>query len=274
MKKVQLSHEAGKHAIIWAILGFSFFPLYVMLVISFKNNSQFIESHFLPTFPLHPENWVHGWNIVKGYIANSIFVAVLSVITMLITAIMGAFVFARYKFRGKTILWYLFLCLLFMPGIVNLVPEFIIMRELDLLNSLIGLAIVYTVGGQVFCMFVLRNFIEDIPEDLFEAAEVDGAGVIHQIRHIVLPMSGGILSALAIMRFLVSWNTFIPALVYINAEYKQLIPVGLMRLDGEYVKQWGEMMAGYSIAAVPLVIIFLFTMRLFAKGLTAGAVKG
>jgi multiple sugar transport system permease protein len=87
-------------------------------------------------------------------------------------------------------------------------------------------------------------------------------------------MSGSILATLAILRFLGAWNNFIQPMIFISDEYKQLIPVGLMRLDGEYVKQWGEMMAGYSIAAIPLVLIFLFTMRLFVKGLTAGAIKG
>ena len=91
---------------------------------------------------------------------------------------------------------------------------------------------------------------------------------------IVVPMSGSILATLAILQFLGAWNNFIQPMIFIADEYKQLIPVGLMRLDGEYVKQWGEMMAGYSIAAIPLVLIFLFTMRLFVKGLTAGAVKG
>jgi len=118
-------------------------------------------------------------------------------------------------------------------------------------NSLMGLSVLYTVGGQVFCIFVLRNFIEEIPQDLFEAAQVDGAGPFKQIFNIVIPMSGSILATLAILRFLGCWNDFITPLVFISDEYKQLIPVGLMRLDGEY-----------------------FTMRLFVKGLSAGAVKG
>jgi ABC-type glycerol-3-phosphate transport system permease component len=187
---------------------------------------------------------------------------------------MSAFVFARYDFPGKTLLWYLLIGLLFMPGIMNLVPLFVLMKKLSLLNSLMGLIVLYTVGGQVFCVFVLRNFIEEIPDDLFEAAEVDGAGPLQQIFRIVVPMSGSILATLAIMRFLGSWNNFIQPLIFITDDFRQLIPVGLMRLDGEYVKQWGQMMAGFSIAAIPLVLIFLFTMRLFVRGLTAGAIKG
>lgn len=274
MKKTETSHEVAKHGLICFVLLFAFFPLYVMLVIAFKNNTQFVQNPFLPTFPLQWENWTYGWSLVSSYIANSILVSTVSVILTLVTALMAAFVFARYAFWGKTFLWYALLGLLFMPGIMNLVPLFILMRDLNLLNSLMGLIILYAVGGQVFCVFVLRNFIEEIPKDLFEAAQVDGASPIQQIFTIVVPMSGSILATLAILQFLNAWNNFIQPLVFITDEYKQLIPVGLMRLDGEYVKEWGQMMAGFSIAAIPLVLIFLFTMRLFVRGLTAGAVKG
>jgi len=274
MKKIQRTHEVSKHFLICFVLLFAFFPLYVMLVISLKDNNQFLASPFGLSFPLRWENWVIGWNLVNSYIANSILVAVLGVTGALVTALLSAYVFARYEFPGKTILWYLLLGLLFMPGIMNLVPLFILMRNLNLLNSLLGLATLYAVGGQVFCVFVLRNFIEDIPEDLFEAAEVDGAGAFQQVFRIVVPMSGSILGTLAILQFLGAWNNFIQPLIFISDEYKQLLPVGLMRLDGQYVKQWGEMMAGFSIAAIPLVLIFIFTMRLFVKGLTAGAIKG
>ena len=272
--KTKRSHEISKHVLVCFVLLFAIFPLYVMLAISFKDNTQFVQNPFGVTFPLHWENWAYGWDLVQSYIANSILVSVVSVLLTLTTALLAAFVFARYTFFGKSFLWYALLGLLFMPGIMNLVPLFVLMRDLNLLNSLTGLIILYAVGGQVFCVFVLRNFIEEIPQDLFEAAQVDGASPLQQIWNIVIPMSGSILGTLAILQFLGAWNNFIQPLVFITDEYKQLIPVGLMRLDGEYVKEWGKMMAGFTISAIPLVIIFLFTMRLFVKGLTAGAVKG
>ena len=274
MTPTQKRREATKHGLIWFVLFFAFLPLYIMLVISLKDNAQFVRNRWFPTLPFHWENWRFGWQLVNSYIANSILVSTLAVAATLVTALLSAFVFARYRFPGKTILWYLLLGLLFMPGIMNLVPLFALMKKLSLLNSLTGLAILYTVGGQVFCVFVLRNFIEDIPGELFEAAQVDGAGPLQQVFTIVVPMSGSILATLAILRFLGCWNNFIMPLIFISDGYKQLIPVGLMRLDGEYVKQWGQMMAGFTIAAIPLVLIFLFTMRLFVRGLTAGAIKG
>lgn len=266
--------EIAKHALVAFVLLFAFFPLYITFIISFKTNSQFAVSPFVPTLPLHLENWAIGWQTISGYIANSVFVSVLAVVMTLIPALLAAFVFARYRFPGKALLWYALLGLLFMPGIMNLVPLFTLVRDMGMLNSMLALSTLYAVGGQVFCVFVLRNFIEDMPQDLFEAAQVDGASPVQQIRSLVIPMSGSILGTLAILRFLQCWNSFILPLVLLSSEYKQLIPVGLMRLDGEYIKLWGPMMASFSIAAIPLIIIFLFTMRLFVKGLTAGAVKG
>ncbi len=263
-----------KHLLIWSVLIFAFFPLCIMFVISFKDNTQFVHAPFNFTFPLHLENWSHGFSIIAPHIGNSIFVATISVVLTLLTALCSAYVFARYDFPFKSVLWYALLGLLFMPGIMNLVPLFIIMRDLSLLNSLFGLSLIYATGGQVFCVFVLRNFIEEIPQDLFEAAQIDGATPWQQIWNVVVPMSGSILSTLAILRFITCWNNFIHPLVFINDRSKQLIPVALMELDGEYVKQWGEMMATFSIAAIPLVLIFLFSMRLFVKGIGAGAIKG
>jgi ABC-type glycerol-3-phosphate transport system permease component len=266
--------EIAKHGLVVFVLLFAFVPLYVTLVISFKNNEQFARHPFVPTLPLHAANWLQGWDTISGCVANSIYVSVLSVVLTLVPALMAAYVFARYRFPGKTLLWYLLLGLLFMPGIMNLVPLFVLLKHLNMLNALLTLSVLYAVGGQVFSVFVLRNFIEEIPPDLFDAAEADGATPLQQIRYLVVPMSGSILATLAILRFLQAWNSFILPLVILSDEYKQLIPVGLMRLDGEYVKLWGPMMASFSIAAIPLVLIFLFTMRLFVKGLTAGAIKG
>lgn len=271
--KTPRAPERFKHAAILGVLAFAFFPLYAMLVISLKTNDQFAAQPLLPTPPFHWENWALGWELIRHYAANSFGVSLAAVTATLAFALCTAYVFARYTFRGKSLLWYLLLGVLFMPGIMNLVPLFILVRDLNLLNTLSGLVVLYTAGGQVFCVFILRNFIEDLPDDLFEAAEMDGAGPLQVIGHVIVPLSGSILSTLAILRFIASWNDFIEPMIFLTDEYKQLLPVGLMRLDGEQVKQWGQLMAGFAIAAIPLVFIFIFTMRLFVKGLTAGAVK-
>jgi ABC-type glycerol-3-phosphate transport system permease component len=154
------------------------------------------------------------------------------------------------------------------------VPLFMLLKKLNFLNTFYALIVVYVAGGQVVQIYVLRNFIEDIPEDLFDAATVDGANALQQVYHIVLPMSGSIMGTLGILQFIGIWNDYILPLVVMRDDNMLTLAVGLVRMDSEYVKDWGALMAGYGIASIPMVLIFLFTMRLFVKGLGAGAVKG
>lgn len=275
--KIDKRKEAFKHLVLWGVLFFAFFPLYLMVVISFKDNVQFTNNRwfFDPVSTWHWENWSKAWETVSGYIANSIVVSVTAVVLCLAMAIPTAYVLARYKFLGRGVLYYILVGSMFLPGTAaTLVATFMLLKAFHLINSLWALIILGAIGGQVVCVFILRQFIEDIPKELFESARLDGAGHLRQITTIVIPMSGSVLGTLSIMQFIASWNNLILPLLVLRDEEKFTIPVGLMRLDGEYVKQWGELMAGYSLAAIPLVILFLFTMRLFVKGLTAGAVKG
>ena len=266
--------ELNKHSYVWFILFFAFLPLYVMLNISFKDNTQFVTNPWLPSFPLHWENWAMGWQVVKGYIANTVVVTVTATAASLFIGTLAAYFFARYRMPLSRLLWSLFMVLLLMPMVANLLPLFKLMKSLHLLNSLWLLIVLGTTSGQIIVIYIMRGFIEDIPRDLFESAEIDGATHMQQIRHIVLPLSGSILSTLAILNFIGRWNEFILPLVMIRDQRLQTIAVGLARLDAEYVKQWGVTMAAFSISSIPLILLFIFTMRLFVRGLSAGALKG
>ena len=222
----------------------------------------------------HWENWTKAWDTVGTYIFNTIVVAVTAVLLALCCSIAAGFFFARYRMPGTSVLWYFFLVLMLMPGVANLVPLFILLRDLNLINSLFALIILGISGAQVVQIFILRNFIEEIPQDMFDAADVDGASPFRQVLYIVLPMSGSVISTLAILQFISVWNDFLLPFIAIRDDSLLTLAAGLIKLDGEYVKQWGEMMAGYSLASLPLVVIFLFTMRLFVRGISAGAIKG
>lgn len=265
-----------KHAILWCFILIELFPLYMMLQVSFKDNTAFIENPWIPSNPLDWiwANWVFGIKLIGPYIANTIFVAVSGTVGTLVCALLGAYFFGRYKMPGGNVLWGVFMVLMMLPTIANLVPLFSLLKELSLLNTLWALILVGMAGAQAFNLFVLRNFIEEIPKDLFEAAEMDGAGHLAQLRHVVIPMSGSIIGTLAILAFLGKWNEFLLPLIVLRDKELFTLGVGLIYLDGEYVKQWGQIMAAYFIASVPLIIIFLFTMRLFVRGLSQGAIKG
>lgn len=276
-KKPTKLAEGIKIGYVVFVLFFAFVPLFVMVVVSFKTNEQFINN---PWFFDHPsdwnwENWAIAWDSVGGYIWNSIFVSVTGSAITLVIVLMCSYAIARYNFPGKNIVFYTVIATMFIPGTVAaLVTLFDLLMRLNLVNSLWALVTMAAVGGQVIGVFILRNFIEDIPKELFESAQIDGAGHFSQIWHIILPMAASIISVIVILDFLASWNNVILPLLILRDDELLTIPVGLFRLDGEYVKQWGQLMAGYTISSIPLLLLFLFSMRLFVKGLSAGAVKG
>jgi ABC-type glycerol-3-phosphate transport system permease component len=192
----------------------------------------------------------------------------------LVVAVFAAYVFGRYRVPGGKVIWSLVLVLMLMPGVANLIPLFTLMKRLKLLNSLLGLSIVGAAGGQIICLYVLRNFIEDMPKEFFECARIDGASHFQQVIHVVVPQAGGIISTLAILRFVGAWNSFILPLITIRDPERLPLAVGLYHLQGAYVKQWGPLMSAYFISAVPLVVLFAFTMRFFIRGISEGAIKG
>lgn len=273
-KAKSIVNELMKHAFILFILGLSLFPLYVMLTISGKTNAQFAGNPWTFMFPFHWENFGSAWGNVSGYIFNTIFICITSIIMTFFLSLNAAFFFARYKMPASKFLWYFFLLLMLMPGAANLITLFKIIKDFGLLNSFLALIIVNVTGGQILQIYILKNFIEEIPQDLFDAAEVDGASMFQQVYNIVLPMSGSILSTLGILQFMGIWNDYILPMIVLRDDNMLPLAVGLVRMDSEYVKEWGNLMAGYTIASIPMVLIFIFTMRLFVKGLAAGAVKG
>lgn len=222
----------------------------------------------------HFSNWRFGVKLIGPFIANTVFVAVSGTLATVGLAVLGAYFFARYRMPLSGVLWSAFLVLMLLPSVVNLVPLFMQLKQFSLLNTLTALIVVGVASGQAFNMLVLRGFIEDLPKDLFEAAEIDGAGHFQQIIHIVIPMAGSIIGTLAILAFLGKWNDFLLPLIVLRDKELFTLGVGLIYLDGEYVKQWGQIMAAYFIAAIPLIVLFLFCMRLFVRGLSAGAIKG
>ncbi len=266
--------EFTKHLIIIAALFFAFIPFYLMLNISLKDNEQFFQNPWLPSLPFHWENYVYGWNYIGMKIFNTAFVAVTTTVFTIAFAVIGAYFFARFKMPGSKILFLVFTLLMMYPGVANMVPMFKLITSLGLYNSYLALILPGIAGGQAFNIYVLRNFIEDIPQDLFDAIEIDGGSILQQIWHIVVPMSMPIIGTLGILTIIGQWNNFISPLLYIRDDNMQVLSVSLLYLDGEYTKQWGQLMAGYTVASLPLVVMFLFCMKLFVRGLSAGAIKG
>jgi len=159
-----------------------------------------------------------------------------------------------------------------LPGILGLIPRFILIVQLGLVNSLWGLILVYW-AWQVFMIFVLRTFLQSLPEELFEAARMDGAGHLQLYWHVAVPLSTPVLSVLAILNVLQTWNDYIWPLLVIRENALRTIPLGLVYLKSAPIPDPGAEMASYVIASLPLLAMFVFTMRTFVQGLTTGAIK-
>ncbi|MEI8196261.1 MAG: ABC transporter permease subunit [Phycisphaerae bacterium] len=266
--------RACKHSFIWFVLATAYLPLYLMLIVSLKNNIQYYNAPAVITYPLHFENWQTAWEAVIPALANSIFITTASTVLTLLLALSAAYFFARVKVPGSTLLWNALLLLMMMPTIANLVPLFRLLISLNLVNTLTALVAVGAAGGQVFAIFMLRNFVADLPQDLFEAAEIDGASHLRQMFTIVAPLSGPILGVVGIMHAIGQWNDFVLPLIVMRDHARLPVMVQLLRMAGEYIKLWGPLMAGYALASIPIIILFVVSMRLFTRGLTEGAVKG
>lgn len=248
-------------------------PLIMAFFISFKTIPQFARDPFILTFPLHWENYTLAWEIVQQFIFNSIIVSGTTVIGVLILASLSGYAFAILDFPGKEILFYLVLALMMVPSAMTLIPSFVLVKDLRLLNTYWAMILPWIASGQVFAMFILRTYFQALPKELFDAARIDGATEWQGYYYLALPMSKSMLGVAAILNILGTWNNLIwPSLTVTKQSLLTLTP-GLWTYQSEYFTRYGFMMAGLLIGSIPIVILFLFTSRWFVEGLTSGAIK-
>ena len=260
------------HGALWLLLLLTLAPFGLMLVRSFKSFAQAMQTDLLPSLPLHYGGYFRAWDAIHQYAFNSLLVTASSLVGALLFASISSYVFGRCNFPGRTVLFYSLISLMMLPGILGLIPRLILIVRLGMINSLWGLILVYW-ASQVFMIFVLRTFVESLPEELFEAARIDGAGHLQLYWHITVPLSAPVLSVLAILNVLQNWNDYIWPLLVIRENALRTIPLGLVYLKSAPIPDPGAEMASYVLASLPLLVLFVFTMRSFVQGLTTGALK-
>ena len=271
------SRTGFRQGTIYTVLGIfallMLFPFYFMIQTSGKDNGQFNTQYWLPTFPWHWDNYGQVAPIIAHYMLNSVIVTVASTLGVMVVATLAAYAFARMDFRGRTILYYSVIALLAIPPILTLVPMFIIVRGFNMIDTLWGLIIPYIATGEALAIFVLRTFFAGLPNELFEAATIDGASPIQSFVRIALPLVRPALGTVAVIQLLAVWNDYIWPLLVVTDDSVKTLTVGLVGLHGRFQTPWGELMAGYTLASLPVLIVFFFTVRQFITGLTSGALK-
>lgn len=255
------------------ILLMTFFPFIFMVITSFKNNYQFYHNFWLPEFPLELDNYKKGFGELKGYLFNSLFITATSILGIVVFSTTAGFVFARYKFPLREFLYYLLISMMMIPATLMLIPSFVWVDQLGLIDTYWVMILPYVAGGQIMGIYLLRSFFEQIDNGLFEAAQVDGAGTLRQLWHVAIPLAKPIVGVVVIVSALAVWNNFIWPLVTTSSEDVMVLTVGMLRYMGRHANVYGRTFAGYTISAIPLGIMFMFCTRLFMKGITSGALK-
>ena len=206
------------------------------------------------------------------WLLNTVFMAVASMILTCITAAMAGYALAKKRFVGRTIMFSLIVCAMALPKQVILIPLLREMSSLELYNTI--WAVIFPIVGWPFGVFLMKQFAEGIPGEMMEAARIDGAGEWKTFYTIALPLIKPGIGALAIFTFINSWNDYFMQLIMLSSTDTLTISLGIAKLQAENATDFGLIMAGASLAAIPIIIVFLVFQKYFTKGITMGAVKG
>ena len=268
---------AGKVLILTFFLLIVVLPLYWMIITSFKTNAEIVNVHEITFFPrsFTLDNYV---DLFKQYdygtmLKNSVVMSVTTGVVVTLFAIFGGYGMARYRFKGKGGMNLFFLLTQMVPGILVTIPIYVFYSKVGLINTSMGLIILFVIGNIPFTSITMRSFFERIPASLEEASWVDGCSRMSGIIRIVLPiMLPGIVSVF-IFAFIGAWNDLMTGTIFISSSKLWTIPVGLKSMIGKYSVPWGTLMAGGVMAMLPTSIMFVFMQKYIVEGLTSGSVK-
>lgn len=264
----------------WATLAlvvvFTLVPLFTTVVGGFKSVGELRVSPFAL-----PQSWntSNFQQILTGTtffqsLGNSLFIALSTVALSILLASMTAFAFAHIRFFGRQFLMsFLMLGLLF-PAATAILPLFIKLRDLGLLDTHLGIIITQVAYSLSFSILLFHNFFSQLPKELIEAARMDNCGYVRVYWYITLPLSLPIIATVGVFAFVSSWNNFLLPLIMLNSQDKYTWPLGIMQFQGEFMTDWPKILAYLTLTIIPAIAFFLLAQRYIISGLTGGAVKG
>ena len=257
------------------VLVFSLFPVFVMVSTAFDARANDGSRNLLPTdFTLDNFRFVLDEGNFTTYLRNSVIVALATVLISSAVALLASVAVARFKFTFRSAVLMLILVVQMVPLEALVIPLFLQAKNLQLLNHLIGLVVVYVAFSLPFAIWTLRGFVAAIPVEIEEAAYVDGASWSRMFWSILFPLVAPGLVATSVFSFIMAWNEFIFAITFMNDESKYTVAAGLRQFFTQYSTDWGAVMAGSTIITLPVMLFFVAVQRRLATGLAAGAVKG
>lgn len=251
-------------------------PFLYMLSTSFKPNALALT--WPPRFIPHPAtliNYTQAWgaNAFARYFTNSLLVACASTISTTLLAALAAYAFARFRFPGRQVLFWLLMLGLMVPGVVILIPQYLVATRLHLNDSLPGLVVFYIGAGVALNTFLLRGFFAGLAPELDEAMEVEGAGPMRRFLALYLPLSRPALATSAVFSFLAAWDEYSWAVTSINDPARYTLPIAIAQFQGQHATSWGLVFAASVIAMIPVLVVYALAQRHIVTGLQAGALK-
>ncbi|MCY4465138.1 MAG: carbohydrate ABC transporter permease [Chloroflexi bacterium] len=250
-------------------------PIVWVFASALKSNKEIRENPLALPSEWHFQNYVEAWfgASFDQYFFNSIFITVTSVAIVLFLSSLAAYAFAKMRFPGNQMIFFVFLIGMAFPLSAKLGPLLSLMYELNLANSRFGLILVYVAGSLPFAILMLRAFFQGFPQELEDSAALDGCNRFQFYWRILLPLSKPSLMALGIFVFMGTWNEFFQALLLINEDSKRTLPLGLTAFQDEYFTDFALSFAGINITAVPVIIVYIMFQRNLIEGITVGSLK-
>jgi len=267
-----------KHAGLIAVSLVMIYPLIWLVVSSFKPNDEIFRNLSIFTTNLTVENYVNGWNDLQfpfsTFLLNSSIISIGAILGNLISCSLAAYAFGRLKFKGRNLLFALMLATIMLPFQVVLVPQFTIFKELGWLNTFLPLIVPKFLATDAFFVFLMVQFIRALPNEIFEAARIDGAGHIRTFFQITLPLMVPALATTAIFTFIWTWGDFFGPLIYLRIPESFPVSVALKGfLDAQSSSDFGSMFAMSVVSLIPLFIVFLVGQKYLIKGFATTGIK-
>jgi N,N'-diacetylchitobiose transport system permease protein len=266
----------GKAVAVTALLIFTLFPVYWMISSAFDKRASSGGQSLVPQeFTLDNFTYVLTQAGFGVFLRNSLIVAVAVVVISAVLALLASVAVARFNFKFRTAMLFMILTVQMVPLEALVIPLFVQVRDLGLLNQLLGLIVVYVALSLPFGIWMLRGFVAAVPVELEEAAYLDGASWWRMFRSVLFPLVMPGLVATSVFAFITAWNEFIFAMTLLGgASENYTVAIGLKQFFGEHTNEWGYVMAASTLITIPVMVFFVLVQRRLSSGLVAGAVKG
>ena len=267
--------QISLHVLLGVLVLLTLLPFAVMLMLSSKDLGQLTLRFWDLPSPVRWENYLFGLRVTVRYLGNSLLVSAVVCALTLTFAGLAAYAFSRFRFRLRGLLFTSLLGTLMVPATLPLVPLFLVCKNAGLLDSFWGLVLPQTAGALPMAMLLMKTFFDQLPGDLFDSARIDGANELQVLWQIVRPLCLPVVSTVAILNLLATWNNYIWPLIAVQNESLRTLPLGLAFLTAEQnlLYEPGKVMAAYAIASAPLILFFILATKPFVQGLTNGALK-